>query len=683
MREDQELEQYRKLMEPPKTFVDGFSIKSVIGCVFIGMVMMPASMYLSLLAGGSLGEAARWVTVILFVELARRSFTQLGRPEIYVLFYMAGAAVASPFAGLLWTQYFVQSPPAVANGIADQIPWWVAPSPEVLAQRNFFHPEWLVPLLLIVGGQVLGRIDNFGLGYVLFRLTSDVERLPFPLAPIGAQGITALAEASSGDQTWRWRVFSIGGMIGLVFGFLFIGVPAITGTFLREPIQIIPLTFVDLTTKSETLIPATPMAISLDLGNLLLGMVLPFYAVLGSFVGMLITWIANPVLHATGQLPSWQPGMNAIETSFSNYLDVYLSVGIGLSLAIAIIGFYHVFSGLRKRKTSTTPLGPSGEPTVTTTTDTPLPADASDRTGTPAEQTDSAWQRLTRPPEGRGDFPLWIGILIYVASTLAYTGLCLYLVPNFPIWILLIYGFVYTPIISYVAARMEGIAGQWVEIPMVREATFILSQKAGYSGVGIWFAPIPLHNYAGNVLAFRTLELTGTKFTSIIKAELVIFPVVIISSIIFSQYLWRIAPIPSVVYPHANQFWELRAKEQALMQSSTMGNTSQFYDAIKWPYIAGSTGLGVVVYAVVSTAGAPVMFCYGLVRGLGVGMATGLIPQMIGALLGRYYFRKRFGLQWSQYAPVLVAGFACGMGLISMLALGFVLISKAVFQLPY
>src|SRR6185503_5006295 len=132
MKEDRELAQYRSLLTTPTGFADGFSVRSVIGCIFIGLVMMPASMYLSLLVGGDLSGAARWVTVVLFVELARRSFTTLSRPEIFILFYMAGAVIASPFAGLLWTQYFATSAPAIASGIADQIPRWVAPPREVI-----------------------------------------------------------------------------------------------------------------------------------------------------------------------------------------------------------------------------------------------------------------------------------------------------------------------------------------------------------------------------------------------------------------------------------------------------------------------------------------------------------------------------------------------------------------------
>lgn len=659
---DKELEEYRGLMQPPALFADGFDIKSVIGCIFIGMVMMPASMYLGLLAGGDLSGAARWVTVILFVELARRSFTTLKRPEIYILFYMAGAAIASPFSGLLWTQYYVQSDAALKYGITQQIPWWVAPSSDVLALRTFFHWQWLAPILLIVAGNLIARIDNFGLGYVLYRVTSDAEKLPFPMAPVGAMGITALAESSAGESTWRWRVFSIGGMIGLVFGFLFIGVPALSGTFLKQPIQIMPVTFVDLTTSTEKVLPAVPMTLSLDLGNILVGMVLPFFAVLGSFIGMIVTWIANPIFFHTSQLRQWQPGMNAIETQFANYLDVYLAIGIGLSLAIAIIGFYQVFQSLRRARNQVRLQPKSTAPEV---------------------MQDTFWNRLRHPPAGRGDIPLWVGLLIYLFSTCLYIVATRWLVPDFPLWILLGYGFIYTPIVSYVACRMEGIAGQWVDIPMVREATFIWSQRFGYTGVGIWFAPLPLNNYAGSALGFRTMELTGTRFRGVIKAELVIFPVVMISSILFSQYLWSIAPIPSVIYPYANQFWELNSKTLAVTHSSTLGGSSPFYEALKWPYIMGATGVGLVVYSTLSWAGAPVMLCYGLVRGLGSGLAAGMVPQMMGALLGRYYFEKRFGLQWRQYAPVLLAGFSCGMGLVSMFSLGCVLISKAVFQLPY
>ena len=61
-----------------------------------------------------------------------------------------------------------------------------------------------------------------------------------------------------------------------------------------------------------------------------------------------------------------------------------------------------------------------------------------------------------------------------------------------------------------------------------------------------------------------------------------------------------------------------------------------------------------------------------------------LLPEMIGALLGRYYFARKFGRErWLQYTPILVAGYACGMGLIGMVGVAFALISKSVTQLVF
>ena len=49
------------------------------------------------------------------------------------------------------------------------------------------------------------------------------------MAPVGALGITALAESNEGEEdSWRWRCFSIGGVLGMAFGFIYLGVPAIT-----------------------------------------------------------------------------------------------------------------------------------------------------------------------------------------------------------------------------------------------------------------------------------------------------------------------------------------------------------------------------------------------------------------------------------------------------------------------
>jgi hypothetical protein len=654
MYEDKELQEYRDLLQTPTKFEEGFGWKSIIGAIFIGFLMMPGSMYLGLVIGTGIGPAARWVTIILFAEIAKRAYTKLRQQEIFVLYYMAGAAMASPFSGLLWNQYLVQSEAAQMLGLAQHIPAWVAPQlgSEALLNRSFFHSDWMVPILLMIGFEIISAVDHFGLGYALYRLTSDVEKLPFPMAPVAALGNMALAESSQRDETsWKWRVFSIGGMIGLVFGALYVLLPAASGVILSEPIRLFPIPWIELTHVTEDLLPAVATGIQLDLGLLFIGMVLPFWAVVGGGIGFVITLIANPILYEHGILHRWHRGMSTVDTVFANNFDFYMSFGIGLGLAIAAVGIFHVFYSFRKKH-----LGSLRE----------------------------RLQVLFTPPPGRGDFSIWIALSIYVVSTLAYVLLCSYLVPGFP-WIFLVaYGFIYTPIISYVSARMEGIAGQFVTLPMVREASFIAASKFfGYTGIGIWYAPIPIHNYGKATQRWREIELTGTSFRSIIKAEILVIPVVLVASLLFSHYIWKLAPIPSTYYPYAQELWHLQALNTLLLQSATLEGDSPFFQALRMDYMSIGMGLGILTYWGLAALNLPILLVYGVTRGLGQSTPHGIFLEIIGALLGRYVFMKKYGVEWRQYAPVLLAGFSCGMGLMGMLAMGFTLIMRSLGSLSY
>jgi hypothetical protein len=665
MKEDAELKKFRDLMPAPDKWVDGFGMKAMIGGLFVGLIMTPASLYMNLVIGQDIGAAAQWVTIILFIELARRSFTILGRAEIYVLYYMAGACLVSN-SGLLWNQFLVQSDSMRAFGLADKIPWFVAPSsPDVLGQRSFFHSAWLAPIGLMALGQVLGRLDNFGLAYIMYRLTSDVEKLPFPLAPVGAQGITALADASGGQETWRWRVFSFGSMLGMAFSVVYLALPAVSGALLGQRIEIFALPFYDATKNIEDFLPAVPFMISFNLGFVIAGMVLPFWAMVGSFIGLTVILLANPfLLRPLGLLKNWQPNIGAIRTSQVNQIDFYFSFGLGLLAAIAVIGFWQVGRALLAARKGTS-----------TTLD---------------------WKALTNPPAGRGDFSLWIAAAVYLitmgVTIVLACGLLHWAHKDNPaansaltwplIGVFVFYGFIYTPVVSYVSARMEGIVGQYVQIPFVREATFILS---GYQGTAIWFVPFPAHNYGAQVLYFRTTELTGTSFRSMIKAEAFVLPIAIMSLLVFSQMIWSIAPVPSDAFPFTQVMWDNQAFQQALIITSTTpeGAHEGFRQAWKPEIFTAGLGIALFLYSALSWLGMPVLLVYGVIRGLDSGNTQVVIPQFIGALLGRFYFSKKFGDRWQQYIIVFYAGFGAGTGLIMMLSLGIVFMSKAVVQSAY
>ena len=667
---DRELEEFRRIMEVPSTFEEGFRWSALFGAIFVALLMVPGAIYMGLLAGTGIGSAAQWVTVILFIEVARRAHRYLNRSEIFVLFFMAGSMMgAATTGGLLWQQFFAQSDAAAANGLADQLPrWWAAPlGSDSYAQRTFFHIDWLPAILMMIFGSFAGQLSNVVLGYGLFRVASDMEKLPFPMAPIGAQGIMAMAEdieakdAKTAEESWRWRVFAIGGALGLAFGSIYLFLPVISGALTGTAIQIFPIPFSDFTGKTGLYLKAVATGISWDFGNIITGMVMPFYGMVGSFIGLIITVVANPILYNHGILSNWKFGDDTVSTLFKNNIDFYFSLHIGIAVAIALAGIYQVVrSVFRNRQAARQP---GGGP----------------KRGT--------WKDV---PPGRGDIKGWAILLCYFVITCAYISVSIGLlmwhhggwtkdIRNVLI-VLLILGFFYTPLISYVTARLEGMVGQVVEVPMIREAALILS---GYHGVAVWFLPLPIANYGTMTVFYRQCELTGTKFTSIWKTKIILFPLILLSTIFFMNFIWGLDRIPSVAYPYAQRMWELNAANSCIMYSSTMGEFSMFEQAFNVVYLGFGAVAGVVLFGGMQLLGAPIMLTYGVVRGLGQSLPHSILPQFLGALIGHFYFKKRLKLKWRQYIPVVAAGFSCGMGLITTVGVGVTFLSKAVIKLPF
>lgn len=774
-------------------FEDGFSWRTVIGALFVGIVMLPGAIYMGLISGHNIAGAAEWVTIILFIEIGKRSFIKMKKQEIILLFWVAAGLLAAgatfgsgvqlfggPFGSKIWDQFLVQSPQAEGFGIADKIPWWFVPSdPQVLATRSFLHREWLVPIALLVLHVFLSYALMLSLGYSLYRLTNDIERLEFPLAPVNAGGATALAEASGNKETWRWRVFSIGAMIGVGFGAIYLGVPTITGVIASQPIMILPIPFADWTAAIGNTLPSAMLGIVPDLALVLVGFVLPFPVVVGTFLGSILHFvIGNPILQRMGILSGWEPGLDVRNTDILAKIDMWISVGIGMAIFVAILGIGSVIKQFTKARGKAT-------------------------------REDAEHQAYLESIKGRGHFPLGLSIAVVVVCTLSYVAFTKILVPDFPIWILLIFGFVVSPLVSYVQARMIGITGTatGVSFPYIREGTFIFS---GYRGIDVWFAPLPLYMWGGGAQQFKQLELTRSKFKGLVKAQAMAAVVMLICSFFFYSLIWSLAPIPSESYPYVQRMWPYFATGQSLWVSSTLASdkieTEQGTFEInpleedqekRWPELtqkdrpenigvsgelidarhyapdpatdirgrivlerlpadaaagvpsvpavvlwviegskptpeeqqvlaalapqrsrqywmaanvaeelvsqtpAGATvevkprrsflkeaitkekvGAGVavagIVFAITHALGLPAGVFYGFIGGQAV-WPHYVIPQMLGALLGRYWLRRRFGeATWKAYTPILLAGYACGSGLIAMLSIGFALLAKAI-----
>jgi len=150
----------------------------------------------------------------------------------------------------------------------------------------------------------------------------------------------------------------------------------------------------------------------------------------------------------------------------------------------------------------------------------------------------------------------------------------------------------------------------------------------------------------------------------------------------------------AVWIPAAEARWELISKQHTLLYSSTFVpegqnpeevrvEDSEFMKAIDFKVITGSTIGTILLFALLSVAGIPVLLIYGFIRGIG-DIPHYLVLEIVGAVLGRYYFQKKFGPnRFLRMAPTIVAGYFTGVGLTGMAGIAMNLIQQAVTGSPF
>ncbi len=648
-------------------------MKTVWAALFVGIVMLPGGMYMGLVAGVGMDQAAEWVTVILFLEVARRTFTTLKAQEIYLIFAAAASLmwVTHSFGGgihtfggsfglFIWEQYLIQHP--LMRDIASRIPDWVVPpiSSGVYASRTFFHSAWIKPIVIGLVVTLMQMVNRYTLGYMLFRATADAERLPFPLAQISVGGTMALAESSSGKEGWRWRVFSMGAMIGVGWGLIYVVVPVLSSALSPQPILLVPIPWIDLTSAIHPFLPGAMLGISTNLGILVAGMVIGVIAkeiAYGQFIGSMIGGIIiPPILVLNGWLPEWKPGYSTIPTSFALHWNFWISFMAGVGLVFGWAGIIWLVRRMIRDRRERRATGQAG----------------------------GAF-RFPEPPKDRGDFSAFWCLVLWAGSTLGLALLVKILVPGFAFWIVALFGFVWTPLTSYITARMVGMTGQQQgdPFPMLREMTFIFS---GYRGIELWFAPVPLYNHGWEARHFKELELAKVKYISLVKLVVLTTILMIVFSFLYWSLIWKLGPIPSSAFPYAQMMWPLGVQNQYLWLSITDPDNPAREYFMKRVLNFWNIGLGIstalILWGITTRLKLPRLFFFSMIGSFAV-WPHHAIPTFIGALIGMR-LGKKFGVEkMKAYAPILAAGFACGMGLIGMVAIAIALMAKAVTPMIY
>ena len=109
-----------------------------------------------------------------------------------MLLGLTGAAVGSgmQYRNFVWYAYFINTPQQLLtksrikfrSGLCLQVILWGCSREVCYIQIGF------LPIAIYLVGKLLGTLRFVSGQYILFRLTADLERLPYPMAPIAAQG---------------------------------------------------------------------------------------------------------------------------------------------------------------------------------------------------------------------------------------------------------------------------------------------------------------------------------------------------------------------------------------------------------------------------------------------------------------------------------------------------------------
>jgi len=637
--------------------------------IYASICLLPVVLYMSMLTGSGQNFSA-YVGILLFSEIMRISGQRLKPQEVFLLFYLMGAASGwAPFYDYVYRRYFVAAPityrfmdPFSGEPVPKVVPsWWAPPygSSYYEIPRGYgalFNDFLFTPILLGITGYIIWWMTEGALALIISQIYLEAEPLPFPLAKIDADMITTLTER----DTKRMIPLMIGGVIGAIWAFALYAWPFVSTNVSRIPFSLVPVPWVDFSNVMEGFMPGALFGIATDLTAFFSGFFLPTSLVVQIVSGSLAIWVVGNWLTARGFLSAyfpkweaeWTPGMPISLIYQRRYLWVWASIQVGIIFSIGIIP---VILKARTIYSSLKSLVKVGE---------------------------------VRRRYGTLSLPVLLGMF------LAGTGMSIiifhFLVPDFPIWTGAVFSIGWTFIYALSNARAIGTTGSQIPVqfsPIVGAtglATPIFWNgvvlATGYSKPDVWFcAPYIRGDWAaGWVQTLKVAQLTKTRFFDFFKAILIITPLVWVMSFVYVGFFWQMAPIPSSAYPWTAIQWPISAIQSNLWISRSL-------EIFRPDLLIGSFA----VMSVLGLMGELLLtrfFPFSM-----VGIATGMftlppfsIPMLASNLFGRFILTRLLGSQrWSDIRAPFCAGIALGEGIMIGIGISIVLIYKSMWVLPF
>ncbi|RLF23564.1 MAG: hypothetical protein DRN15_05805 [Thermoprotei archaeon] len=632
-------------------FKPGFTWRAAMAILLTSMIFLPTSLYIQLAAGVMSIPAIAVIMAILFSELSRVTGSPLTKQELFIIYQMSAlAAAATCYIFQVFKAYIMTSPISYSfrlggRPIPELIPSWWAPPPGSPAYelRTFIHPDWLIPLIVVnIQAGLFYYLVELSMTIMLAHLYIEVEKLRFPLAAIDAALITTLSERDPD----RLRYFVISLYPGFAWGMILYLIPSITGY------QIVPLPWVDLTPYTAKFMPGAIIGFMTDMAPYVGGLFVPALEATYMLIGSLALWVFGNYLTLTvfrDAFPEWAReyfyGLTIGECYSRSLLRVWVVPLIAFTFA-AVVPIIAIYSK------------------------------------TIIEAFSSFVKMPTRLKELTGYPSIKVLLGMYIIGTVGSVIFFHLFVPDFPIWISFLMAFGLSFLNGIIATRSIGVTGYAIAIPNEWYAVVYLS---GYQGIGAWiFQPViggiptleggaPYWTYM-----IKVGYLTQTKPMDVVKALVYTIIVYNVLSFVWMEFFWRIAPIPSSIYPYALATWPAMLISQAVWWTRQVGVKPWLF----WGSFFTMLGIGFGGELAARLYGFPFSII-GLVTGASI-IPPGVIPVFIGSMLNKYVLPRLMGKErWERYRTVIAAGIMCGEGIAAGIAIACSLIAKATWIKPW
>jgi len=625
-------------------FKSGLSWRSVLAILYAVLVFSPAVIWINLVTFGvAPGGAISFFILLIFVEYTRLAGKPLTKQEAALIFGPSHLVIlgGNYFINLIYRGYFMQSdlPKLFGLNMSDIPTWWAPPATvDTLSLRTFIHPDWLVPVALVFITYYTSIAGGLFFGALGRELFIEGERLPFPIQNINAEAILTLTERDEGKMsTFSWAAF-----ISMIYGVFLYTVPTITNA-LKKPVRFLPIPWFDFNYYMQMVSPGAAFGIATDAMVLATGIMLPSSVVISMFVGSFIRFlVVNPLLIKLGWTEwatRWVPGMNVTKIFQESTLYFWLNPLIGIGFAIGIVPillriklFSRIVHNMFRIKFSSK----------------------------------SDVQRISGEP-----FPISWLLVLFLIGCVGAIVVDLLLVPDFPIWALILYEIIFPLVYLLITGRSIGITGQEMGIPYLTQLTIMFS---GYPKIDAWFLPLRLNPGTGWLRNFKLCQLTGTTFQSYIYTQLIAFPIAIVVGFIYVSLFWLISPIPSPMFPAPAIQWPIDIANQVLW----ITRPARFFHL---DLLIGSFLVYGAIMAVFEFAKLP----FSLVS-VAVGMNSPIpIPttMFIGVIIGKI-LSLMIGKEWFRSnKTTIAAGIMLGEGIAIIFGVAGALAVSSLWSRPY